>query len=173
MAHRRTRGRFIEVKKRATLWLGSTIETTISNLAAASVVLDQSFTFSEPATIVRVRGGFWVASDQQAGPEVVPGAIGMAIVTDEALAIGVTAVPTPITDQDSESWFLWQPFFTDLRFGTAVGLEYNTYFHVPLESKAMRKVDFGKSLVVVVENSSATAGMRYIMEFRVLVKLHS
>ena len=157
--------------RRATQWIASTAETAVSSLAGSSVVLDQSFGFGEPATIVRVRGSLWVASDQVAATERPFGAIGFATVTDQALAIGVTAVPSPITDQSSEEWLLWQPFFVDYTFLDATGV-LQTYREYPLESKAMRKMGDSTSVIVVLENA-ATVGMNYLMEFRMLVKLHS
>ncbi len=175
MADRLVRTRGVirgRVERRATQWLASTIETAQSNLAASSVVLDQSFAFGEKATIVRVRGALWVGSDQEAAEEKIFGAIGMAVVTNQALAIGVTAVPLPIQDQGSDNWLLWLPFFADVRPTSAVGVEYNTFSRVEFESKSMRKVDDGDSVVVVLENS-ATFGMQYLLEFRMLVKLHT
>jgi hypothetical protein len=47
-----------------------------------------------------------ISSDQFAQSESQIGAIGLAVVTDQAVGIGVTAVPTPITDLSSDSWFL-------------------------------------------------------------------
>ncbi len=168
----RSRHRIVNVVRRGTQWVGSATETGVTALAGSSVVLDQAFSFGEPATIIRIRGGFWVQTDQNATTERPIGAIGMAVVTDQALAIGVTAVPTPITDMESEQFLLWYPFFTDVRFATAAAYNHNTGAYVPLESKAMRKVDDSKSIVVVVENISSV-GLQYLMHFRMLVKLHS
>ena len=157
--------------RRSTQWIGSTDETTVTALGASSVVLDQSFPFGEPATIVRIRGGLWVQSDQLATTERAFGAIGMAVVTDQALAIGVTAVPTPITDSPSEEFLLWAPFYTDVQRGDGTGFIFNSAAYVPLESKAMRKVDDSRAIVVVLQNISGV-GMNYLMHFRMLVKLH-
>ena len=172
MAHRvitrSVRGR---VKPRSTQWIGSTAETAVTNLAGSSVVLDQSFPFGEDATIVRVRGKLWIGSDQASASERPMGAIGFANVTNQALAIGVTAVPTPITDISSDEWFLWAPFFNGLNFADATGIQQKIFAEVELESKAMRKVNDGLSTVVVLENAS-TFGLSYLMHFRMLVKLH-
>ena len=158
--------------RRSTDWIASTVETAVSSLAAASVVLDQSFAFSEDATIVRVRGMLWVASDQAIASEEPFGAVGFATVTGQANAVGVTAVPTPIADQPSEQFFLWAPFMNDLVQVTGAGFAARTFRQVPLESKAMRKVTQGQAVVVTLENSSAVAGMEYLMLFRMLIKLH-
>jgi len=157
--------------RRATQWVGSTDETAVTTLAASSAVLDQSFGFSEPATIVRVRGALWIASDQLSATERPFGAIGFATVTDQALAIGITAVPIPILDSPSEQWLLWQPFFTDFTFLNSTGAVTGNFKRFDLDSKAMRKMNDGTSVVVVLQNAS-TVGLDFLLEFRMLVKLH-
>ncbi len=157
--------------RRATQWVASTLESAVTALAASTAILDQSFGFSEPATIVRVRGALWVSSDQNSATERINGSIGFAVVTDEALAVGVTAMPIPETNKGSDVWFLWEPFFNDVRFSTASGFQPRTFERTVLDSKAMRKVDDGKSVVVMLENGAAT-GMQFLLVFRMLVKLH-
>ncbi len=158
--------------KRAVQWVASVDSTGPTPLAAATAVLDQSFGFGEDATIVRLRGGLWVQSDQQTATETAFGALGFAVVSDQALAIGITAVPTPITDEASDLWFLWEPFAAAVRFASGVGFDSNPMQHTVLDSKAMRKVNDGTSVVAVVENASASAGLTYVLKFRMLVKLH-
>ena len=41
-----------------------------------------------------------------------------------------------------------------------------------IDSKAMRKVDEGQDIAVLIQNNSALHGMAYLLEFRMLVKLH-
>ena len=154
--------------KRATQWVASTVETAVTSLGAQTALLDQSFAFLEPATIVRIRGNLWVAGDQTSVREEAFGAIGFAVVSNEALAIGVTAVPLPISDQESDLWMLWQPWFTG-NVTSQVGNQWSQY---PLESKAMRKVNDGNAIVVVIQSAQATFASEFLMEFRMLVKLH-
>ena len=47
-----------------------------------------------PFTLIRVRGIFTIASDQSAATETQVGALGVAVVSEQAASIGVTAVPT-------------------------------------------------------------------------------
>ena len=47
-----------------------------------------------------------VESDQSAATELFIGNLGLAVVSDQATAVGVTAVPTPATDRGSDLWFL-------------------------------------------------------------------
>ena len=156
--------------RRATVWIASTVETALTTLAATASVLDQTFTFAEDGTIVRTRGTLFVRSDQIAATESVGGALGMAVVTDQAAAIGVTAVPTPITDQASDNWFLWLPWAYSFVVTTAVGTLGDSFARYDFDSKAMRKVNSGDSVAVVLENGFTTFGVEFFLTFRMLVK---
>ena len=59
-----------------------------------------------PFTIVRSRFEVALRSDIAGGSEIQRAAYGIAVVSDQALAVGVTAVPTPITDMGSNLWLL-------------------------------------------------------------------
>ena len=90
----------------------------------------------------------------------------MAVVSEEAVAVGVTAVPTP-NDAMGSSLF----FAQKLMYANAVSLTDQTvsgrYFE--LDSKAMRKVDIGSDIVVVLENP-VTAGWTLQMAGKMLFK---
>ena len=167
----RSRHRIVRSVRRSTQWLGSAVETGPSTLAAASVVLDQTFAFGEPATIIRTRGQLYIRSDQGAATEEPFGAMGIAVVTNEAAAAGVASVPTPMTEKASDSWFVWQPFLADVFFSDATGTR-NAFRIFEFDSKAMRKVHDGNTGVLVLENANASDGLNYMVSFRMLVKLH-
>ena len=110
MARRRdfVRGAVAIRQKRLTSWFqfqpgrtafSSVGGTVLFSLNAAALAL-------RPFTIVRTRFLVSVVTDQVAADELVLGALGMAVVSDQAVAIGVTAVPTPITDMGSDLWFV-------------------------------------------------------------------
>ncbi len=157
--------------RRATDWVASSVETAVTSLAAATAVLDQTLDFAEPGTVVRTRGQIMVQTDQDAGTETPFGALGMAIVSDQAAAIGITAVPTPTTDQASDAFFMWQALVAPMRFASAVGIHQVAQVF-EFDSKAMRKFDENETLIVVVENASSSAAMQFLMQFRQLIKLH-
>ena len=170
------RGRFPirnQRQRRATQWLGSAPATGFIALGAATAVFDQFFAFGEKATVIRVRGGLWVSSDQGGANEEPFGSLGFAVVTDQAAAIGVTALPTPETDRASDNWFLWEPWVASTRVASSIGFTSDPFRYYPIDSKAMRKVDDGDNVVVMLENSSAADGVNYILNFRMLVKLHA
>ncbi len=159
-------------RPRATEWLAGSLETTTTALAASTAVLDQTFTFGEKATIVRVRGDLWVSTDQGAASETAFGSLGMSIVKEQASTVGITAVPLPYTDNIDDSFYLLQNWALRTRFFTGAGMEHDVFQHYVLDSKAMRKVDQGDTSVVTMENADATGGCLFLLTFRMLVKLH-
>ena len=178
MAHRnviRSPSRFAGKPRRETVWFqftpaASSLATTGSaiffTLNAAALAL-------RPFTVVRSHFLFSQRSDQLAVTEVSFVGYGIAVVSDQASAIGVTAVPTPITDLGSDLWLLHAMNFTDFIFSSAVGFEEHEAQNLRVDSKAMRKVDVGQDLVVVAESSSLSTDAKIVvMGGRMLVKLH-
>jgi len=168
------RGPVVRSVRRATEWLGSVNSTTFTALAAATKTLDQFFAdLGEPATLVRTRGELWVWNDQLAASEIPFGALGMAIVSEQARVAGAAALPGPTTNNDSDLWFLHQYWASRMTFGSAIGFqESSAAAHVSFDSKAMRRIEQGSNIVVMMENSSALHGCQFLLQFRVLIKLH-
>ncbi len=177
MANIRTAGRsgFIRRdggRKRDTLWTGALWSE--NNIATGGALLLTTLGATllplRPFTVVRVRGMLQVNSDQVASTERQLGAYGMAVVSDQAVAIGITAVPTPMTDIDSDLWFLHQLFASFQTVFSAIGAV--EYTGVPFDSKAMRKVEDGQDLISVVELDTNSDGATFSAVFRMLLKLH-
>ncbi len=162
--------------KRLTEWQGIVGgPTAVTSLAAATSTLVFVNTAGElakrPYTIVRTRGRLWVRSDQSTGTEAPFGALGMAVINDQAITIGITAIPKPVSDAEFDQWFVWEPWAASVRFGSSVGFS-EEFLSYEIDSKAMRKVEEGESLVVVMENQAASHGAQFILQFRQLVKLN-
>ncbi len=158
--------------KRKTLWIGigSTASTLTSSGGTILNSLNAAALALRPFTVVRTHLELLVRSDQIANSEDQVGALGVAIVSDQAVAIGVTAVPTPITDSSSDLWLLHKPFMNTFRLSSAVGIS-NAAKTYTVDSKAMRKVEDGQDFIVVVENdTSVGAGLGVLVSGRVLVK---
>ena len=176
MANNRGRSRVLQSvvrgPRRATEWISSAIVSDFATLAAAASVLHQSLAFLEPATVVRTRGTLWVESDQVAATEFPFGAMGMVVVKNAAAAAGVASVPTPVTEQNDDGWFVWTPFASAFKFVTASGFSPQGWSRFDFDSKAQRKVVDGDTIVVVLENSSGTDGLHFLIQFRMLVMLH-
>ena len=165
---------------RPTIWLGSADQTGQTVLAAATSVLDQSFTDSQLAavaqaggTIVRTRGTLWVKTDQLVQSEAALGALGMMVVKETARAAGVASIPTPVTESPNDAFFVhqwWQAgmFFNQVdATGVQIGLIWSRY---DFDSKAQRKFTEGDAIVVTMENINATFGVVYQLMFRMLIK---
>ena len=161
------------VARRKSVWLqidhsqsqlvGDNSVGIINSLNAAALAL-------LPFTVVRTRGLLTMVSDQIVGSETPAASFGIAVVSDQAVAIGVTAVPTPVTDRASDLFFVYEDMASDYQFQSAVGFG-NTSVQYRVDSKAMRKVDIGQNVVVVIESDTA-AGSLVTFVGRMLVKLH-
>jgi len=167
----RQRGRIVSRgSKRHGEWVGSTPQTSLTALAASSVVLDQVFTpFDAGETVIRTRGLFAVKTDQVISTENQMGAVGIGIVSEQAATVGITAVPHPDTDSGWNGW-LWHSYYaSSFTFGSSVGFTSPTLFHIEIDSKAMRKVGDNERLVVVVENSGVV-GIQFYSSVRIYSK---
>ncbi len=120
--------------------------------------------------MVRVRGMFFWSSDQTAATEFQLASLGMAVVSDQAIAAGAASLPDPVGDEASDLWFVYKSVASGVVAGAANG---NIRGHmVEFDSKAMRKVPEGADIAVMVGNESSTFGLNFQLKFRLLVKLH-
>ena len=165
------RGRTRQVRE--SLWIPlDTVETTLAAASTATLVasLNAAALALRPFTIVRTRGFWGLRSDQVAATENFSASQGHCIVSDQASAIGITAVPTPETDRGSDLWYLHESFAGSFNFDVDGSMRrgiWGTY-----DSKAMRKVNNDQDLVIVVETSSISSGAIVHQSGRILVKLH-
>ncbi len=137
----------------------------ISSLGAGMLAI-------RPFTIVRTRGIIGIFSDQFVATEDQEIAYGHAVVSDQANAIGITAVPTPVTDLTSDLWYVYETVLARFVFGTGVGFNPGASTLRYFDSKAMRKVEEGQDRVTVLESASTSEGCIITTSFRMLVKLH-
>ena len=159
-------------QRRHTQWFRSPDISAAVTLQAATSVLDTIFDpGTQPLTIVRTRGNIWVATDQAAASESWLGAIGFAVVSESAASVGITGIPTPITDKDSDLWYVHEYFAGGFSFQSGTGTQTQRYTRFQFDSKAMRKIGSEERSVTVVENAAAATGFVYILQFATLVKL--
>ena len=90
-------------------------------------------------------------------------AMGMIVVSDLALAAGVASIPGPATDSNDDGWFVWTPNVSDRPAATAVEADV-----VEFDSKAMRRIEEGFGIAVMVENVSSVASLNVQMAFSFL-----
>ena len=158
-------------KRRQTDWVASADQGFLA-VAAGAKLIQQSLPISAAglsgATVVRSRGASSFTPQVLSGDVDIVGAWGMGIVSNEAFAAGAASIPGPWTNADWDGWFVWEPIsylfeVTDDVGRLLVGVQ------VPFDSKAMRKVDGGETMVVMVE--SQASAMEASINFRLLFKL--
>ena len=175
---RRTSLAIVTPRKRGTNWLIGANRTAQVAVNPSVSTLDSSFSQAVVAaigdfTIVRVRGLLSVASDQSVATEEPFGALGMMVVRESARVAGSASIPRPYDDADDQGWFVHQYFRASCRVGTDIGIAgaggwWNEYV---LDSKSMRKVQATDAIVIMLENTSDTAGLVYRLDFRMLIKV--
>jgi len=160
---------------RETAWASVDTSESVLSGAPTAVVINSAgaaLLALRPFTVVRVRGIMHVRSDQAAASESFIADLGAAVVTDQAAAIGVTAVPTPLTDKSSDAWFVYEQIAgrIDIGSGAGTGPPSLTSTWMQYDSKAMRKVEQDFDIVFVAENE--IAGCNLLHSARLLIKLH-
>ncbi len=155
--------------RRETSWftIGPVQEGNAGTIAGLVQVLNAAALARRPFTIIRTHCFVSLRGDNIAN-EFQNAAIGFAVVSSQASAIGITAVPTPITDLGSDLFYLHQVMMGVTLFSTAAAFAIapNVY---QIDSKAMRKVNDDQDVVVTAEG---TAGGGFVLDImgRFLVK---
>ena len=163
------------VRRRETQWLS--LDPVSNTLAAGSTavvsnVMSAAELALRPFTVVRTRGIFNLQSDQAGVSEFYHAGFGAAVVSDQAVAIGITAVPTPMTDRVSDLWFLFTEMMGTVQVSSAIGFQHPVGLGLEFDSKAMRKVEEGAQIIFTKETSSISLGVIAASAGRVLIKLH-
>ncbi len=127
---------------------------------------------ARPFTVLRTHLEILITSDQLAADELQAGAVGLCVVSDQAAAVGVTAVPTPATDAASDLWFAHQWCFNRFAFASGVGFDASEGKVYTIDSKAMRKVNNDQQILVITELGSVSNGFSLIVAGRLLIKEH-
>jgi len=173
MARGRARPRgFIRPAPKTKIWIqaGLVVQTLGSGAATLIGTLNAAALAARPFTILRTRIELMFRSDQSATNESPTGAYGEIVVKETASAIGVTAVPSPLTEGDAD-WHVYQAMSLALLSLTSVGVESPIGVRYVIDSRAMRKVGPTDDLVNVAELRSA-GGAFLNIEGRILIQLH-
>jgi len=170
---RRSRVSVSRAPRRESLWLPF-IPAIVSTSPTLAFALNAAADALRPFTVIRTHLEMMITSDQGAASESSGAAIGICVVSDQASGIGVTAVPTPVTDMGSDLFFLHQNMWQDFQLDTAVGFDANAGNRYTVDSKAMRRVNNDQDVVVTYEDFSGTAGQGALVAItgRMLIKLH-
>jgi len=149
---------------------GASTQTGLS--ASGSVILGLGLELLvDDFTLMRTRGRLsaFLNTGSAAG-EGFHCAMGIGIVTKEAFAIGITAVPIPITNMDWDGWLYHQFFDCHVRSTTNVDTD-SAGITFEVDSKAMRKLRDGDTIFAVLEVVEiGAATMDVFFDSRVLLK---
>jgi len=150
--------------------------------ASGPALVNGRFDFGTDATLVRLRGRMRLILDTSTALGGYVGAFGIAKVTTAAATVGVSAIPTPVTEALWDGWLYHQHIQLisgDAIAGSGVSLAGNqangttAALDLVIDSKAMRKFENLESIVAVMELTElGTATMNWMVDTRFLVKLH-
>ena len=159
--------------RRKTSWqVGPTTNGIETLTATGSLLVNlQSQVATDGLTLVRIRGQWDLFLEASAAvAQGYHGAIGLCFVSENAGGIGITAVPTPITDEAWDGW-VWHHYFSLFR-GLDPGANGSGMIQIPIDSKSMRKEKATDLLVAVIQATEiGTAILDFSMRTRILVKL--
>jgi len=159
---------------RKTSWLE--IPPTLTTLTGGGGTIVASLTTAEkaklPFTIVRTHLYWDLTSDQSVASEYQMVALGGLVVSQVAETVGVSAVPTPVNEAESDFFFIHSYLSSIFTFKSGVGID-QRIAHNWIESKAMRKVSEDEDVLFVVELANAIAsGATVALAGRMLIKEH-
>jgi len=160
--------------RRQTVWFAFALSEFLIGAGGTAQLLFQLNAAAlalRPFTVIRSRFDWFCHSDQDGADEQWGGALAMAVVSDQASAIGITALPTPVTDQGSDLFFVYEQMVGEIIVTSAVGVT-EVGRNKVIDSKAMRKVDIGQDIVVVAETPTFVESADFVLGGRMLVKLH-
>ena len=110
------------------------------------------FTLTEPRTLRRLRGKVMVQLDAGAPDEKANIAMGIIVVNERALAVGVSAMPSPVAD-GGDDWIWYGVASVNSGTEAAILPEYLTD-RMEIDSKAMRKLHADERIVFIIEPST-------------------
>jgi len=136
---------------------GTTVVGISKHIGSVGVTGDES------STLVRTRGVTSVRMSAFAGSvSITRVVLGGIVVSTDAFAVGVSAVPGPLSDSEND-WFLWAPLTLLTTAATVEGVF--EMDRVAFDSRGMRKLKFGEVLAFVYEVESDTAGNNLDMAY--------
>ena len=161
------------VMRRETLWLASgplSLTIATADTALLATTLSTVGLALIPFTVTRTIVTLWQRSDALGSAEFQQLFYGQCVVSEQAAAIGVTAVPTPAGDASSDLWFVHMFQSSDINSRGTDGGASNGVQMIQ-DSRAQRKVEDGEQLISVVETGPNGAGVFTTPFFRQLIKL--
>ena len=158
-----SRGRTIDYKQ----W--SSVPGLSADVAAAGNQGGSQLAFTFPATILRIRGGGHIGIDGGADGAANNVTVGIGIVSTDAATLGATALPDP-QDEPEYDWMWWRELNVKRIVQTAeTDSDIAGTVRWVIDSKAMRKVKPGQSLIMIFQTGTTTAIDIEMEQLRVLI----
>ena len=162
------------VQRRQTGWEegpGGTPVQTI-NASVKRILNSGAQALVDGLTLIRTRGYF--SSIQVIGSAIgdgFSGAFGIGVVTNDAFAIGVTAMPGPLSNIDWDGWLYHRFISQHVAAANAFGTE-DSVLTFEVDSKAMRKITVNDTVFAMLEVTEiGTAEIDVFFDSRMLLKL--
>ena len=174
MARRSVGRTLVRTAKRPTFWEGAVGEAVILTGATATVPVVTEATLENTLnpTLIRIHGTVYayITARTAAGDFCV---LGMGIMPQSAAAIaaGVAAMPTPITDIGSP-WIWHRQIVLDSLVAPPNGTDIGGNVRIIVDNKSMRKFDLNQGLQIILENFAMTGilTLSITWAFRLLFK---
>ena len=157
---------------RLTEWFFQDFQTGVLQLTANTFQVLTSLNAAGlaklPFTVTRTVGSLYVRSDQVAAIEDPFGALGAMVVSQKAVTTGATAIPDPVSQGQSDEWFMYTTFYVGGNSTANAGRDWAVYHY---DSRAQRKVKDGEQIVFVLANANTAHSVTFIHNMRMLIKL--
>ena len=178
MARFRGGSRPVQSQRRKTEWTEGPGSSTVTTFTASTAIILGFGILLEAGgiTLVRLRGSFQAyITSQDSIDSGFHCALGVGVASQDAFAVGVTAVPNPIADMDWPGW-LYHRFFDVHGASSTVANSWGAnglgVAQFEVDSKAMRKVGINEVIFATVETvEDAASGMSVWFDSRTLFKL--
>ena len=149
--------------------------STFAAVTASSVAIvgNGAIALGDGITVVRIRGILQLILTAASAPlDGFTGAFGICVVTEDAFAVGVTAVPDPVDDVGWDGW-MWHSFYSLIQpIAFAAQSAATSNQTLVIDTKAMRKLHASDVIILVGEHlESGTAAMIVVGGSRALTKL--
>ena len=108
-------------------------------------------------TIMRIRGRLAAVISAVSAPAITEVTMGLIIATDDAVAVGATAIPDPELDSDAE-WMWHGTLIVRSNSATLAETGGDGTDRLVVDTKAMRKVKTNSQLVLVINGNQTVAG---------------
>ena len=162
-------------RRRLTSWGEGPGDQSLTSISTTSfVILGSGIILLIPGlTVVRIRGELTLRfTSAGAADNGISFTYGIGIVSADAFAVGVTAIPNPQDDMEWPGW-MWHGF-TTFRAASATLADVGSasVVRIPVDVKAMRKLGENEILFAALDaDESGTATATASFDSRMLVKL--